>query len=70
MIIVRLIFITNSPQPEEPNKKNLPKNIDQPKLEASENIVKKKIDIDNDTKIFDSPDKNETVNTTAIHISS
>ena len=31
MIIVRLIFINNSPQPEELNKKNSLKKIDQPK---------------------------------------
>jgi len=43
MIIVRLIFITNSPQPEEPNKKNSSNKIDQPKLETSDNTVKKKL---------------------------
>ena len=35
MIIVRLIFITNSPPPEELNKKNSLNRIDQPKLELS-----------------------------------
>ena len=46
MIIVRLIFINNTPQPEEPNKKNSPKKTEQPKLETSEHIVKQKIDIE------------------------
>jgi len=69
MIIVRLIFITNSPQPEEPNKKNSSNKIDQPKLETSDNTVKKKIEIESNTNNIDSPVKNETVNTTAIQIS-
>ena len=68
MIIVRLIFINNSPNPE-PNKKNSPKKIDQPKLETSDNVVKKKIDIENSPNIIDSPIKKETENTTAIQIS-
>ena len=68
MIIVRLIFINNSPNPE-PNKKNSPKKIDQPKLETSDNVVKKKIDIENSPNIIDSPIKKETENTTAIKIS-
>ena len=69
MIIVRLIFITNSPQPEEPNKKNSSNKIDQPKLETSDNTVKKKIDIESNPNIIDSPIKKETENTTAIQIS-
>ena len=68
MIIVRLIFINNSPNPE-PNKKNSPKKIDQPKLETSDNVVKKKIDIENSPNIIDSPIKKETENTSAIQIS-
>ena len=68
MIIVRLIFINNSPNPE-PNKKNSPKKIDQPKLETSDNTVKKKIDIESNPNIIDSPIKKETENTTAIQIS-
>ena len=68
MIIVRLIFINNSPNPE-PNKKNSPKKIDQPKLETSDNAVKKKIDIESNPNIIDSPIKKETENTTAIQIS-
>ena len=68
MIIVRLIFINNSPNPE-PNKKNSPKKIDQPKLETSDNAVKKKIDIESSPNIIDSPIKKETENTTAIQIS-
>ena len=68
MIIVRLIFINNSPNPE-PNKKNSPKKIDQPKLETSDNVVKKKIDIESSPNIIDSPIKKETENTTAIQIS-
>ena len=68
MIIVRLIFINNSPNPE-PNKKNSPKKIDQPKLETSDNVVNKKIDIENSPNIIDSPIKKETENTTAIQIS-
>ena len=68
MIIVRLIFINNSPNPE-PNKKNSPKKIDQPKLETSDNVVKKKIDIESNPNIIDSPIKKETENTTAIQIS-
>ncbi|MDC1047434.1 DNA polymerase III subunit gamma/tau [Alphaproteobacteria bacterium] len=68
MIIVRLIFINNSPHPE-PNKKNFPKKIDQPKLETSDNAVKKKIDIESSPNIIDSPIKKETENTTAMHIS-
>ena len=70
MIIVRLIFINNSPQPEEPNKKNSPKNIDQPKLETSENVVKKKINIDSDTNNAVSSVKKETINSTTTQISS
>ena len=68
MIIVRLIFINNSPNPE-PNKKNSPKKIDQTKLETSDNTVKKKIDIESNPNIIDSPIKKETENTTAIQIS-
>ena len=68
MIIVRLIFINNSPNPE-PNKKNSPKKIDQPKLETSDNTVNKKIDIESNPNIIDSPIKKETENTTAIQIS-
>ena len=44
MIIVRLIFINNSPQPEESNKNNHQKKIDQHKLATLDNSVKKKID--------------------------
>ena len=69
MIIVRLIFITNSPQPEEPNKKNSSNKIDQPKLETSDNTVKKKIEIESNTNNIDSPVKSESVNTSAIQIS-
>ena len=68
MIIVRLIFINNSPNPE-PNNKNSPKKIDQSKLETSDNTVKKKIDIESNPNIIDSPIKKETENTTAIQIS-
>ena len=68
MIIVRLIFINNSPN-LEPNKKNSPKKIDQPKLETSDNALKKKIDIESSPNIIDSPIKKETENTTAIKIS-
>ena len=68
MIIVRLIFINNSPNPE-PNKKNSPKKIDQPKLETSDNTVNKKIDIESNPNNIDSPIKKETENTTAIQIS-
>ena len=69
MIIVRLIFITNSPQPEESNKKNSSNKIDQPKLETSDNTVKKKIEIESNTNNIDSPVKSESVNTSAIQIS-
>ena len=69
MIIVRLIFITNSPQPEEPNKKNSSNKIDQPKLETSDNTVKKKIEIESNTNNIDSPVKSESINTSAIQIS-
>ena len=69
MIIVRLIFITNSPQPEEPNKKNSSNKIDQPKLDTSDNKVKKKIEIESNTNNIDSPVKSESVNTSAIQIS-
>ena len=69
MIIVRLIFITNSSQPEEPNKKNSSNKIDQPKLETSDNTVKKKIEIESNTNNIDSPVKSESVNTSAIQIS-
>ncbi|MBL6675516.1 MAG: DNA polymerase III subunit gamma/tau, partial [Alphaproteobacteria bacterium] len=69
MIIVRLIFITNSPQPEEPNKKNSSNKIDQPKLETSDNTVKKKIEIESNTNNIDSLVKKEPVKTTAIQIS-
>ncbi|MDC0217207.1 DNA polymerase III subunit gamma/tau, partial [Pelagibacteraceae bacterium] len=68
MIIVRLIFINNSPNPEL-NKKNSPKKIDQTKLETSDNKVKKKIDIESNPNIIDLPIKKETENTTAIQIS-
>ncbi|MDB4860945.1 DNA polymerase III subunit gamma/tau [Alphaproteobacteria bacterium] len=69
MIIVRLIFITNSPQPEEPNKKNSSNKIDQAKLETLDNTVKKKIEIESNTNNIDSPVKSESVNTSAIQIS-
>ena len=69
MIIVRLIFITNSPKPEEPNKKNSLNRIDQPKLETSDNTVKKKIDVESNSNNIDSTVKNEITNTTAIQIS-
>jgi DNA polymerase-3 subunit gamma/tau len=69
MIIVRLIFINNSPQPEELNKKNSPKKKDQPKLETSDHVVKKKIDIENNINNIDTPAIEETLNTSAIHIS-
>ncbi|MDB2349152.1 DNA polymerase III subunit gamma/tau [Alphaproteobacteria bacterium] len=69
MIIVRLIFINNSPQPEEPNKKNFQKKIDQPKLEISENLVKKKIDLEGTTSNIESTVKKEPLKTTAIQIS-
>ena len=69
MIIVRLIFITNSPQPEEPNKKNSSNKIDQPKLDTSDNKVKKKIEIESNTNNIDSPVKSESENTSAIQIS-
>ncbi|MDC0498412.1 DNA polymerase III subunit gamma/tau [Alphaproteobacteria bacterium] len=68
MIIVRLIFINNSPNPE-PIKKNSPKKMDQPKLETSDNVVKKKTDIESSPNIIDSPIKKESENTTAIQIS-
>jgi len=69
MIIVRLIFINKSPQPEDPNKKITAKNIEQTKLETSDNIEKKKIDIDSDANNVDLPVKKETINSSAIQIS-
>ena len=69
MIIVRLIYINNSPQPEESNKQNSSKKVDQPKLDTSENIEKKKIDIENNTNNIDSTVINKTINTSAIQIS-
>ena len=69
MIIVRLIFINNTPQPEEPNKKNSPKKTDQLKLETSEHVIKKKIDIENNLNNIDTPAIKENLNTSAIQIS-
>jgi len=69
MIIVRLIFINKSPQPEDPNKKITPRKIEQTKLETSDNIEKKKIDIDSDANNVDLPVKKETINSSAIQIS-
>ena len=69
MIIVRLIFINKSPQPEEPNKKITAKNIEQTKLETSDNIEKKKIDIDSDANNVDLPVKKENINSSAIQVS-
>ena len=69
MIIVRLIFINKSPQPEDPNKKITPRKIEQTKLETSDNIEKKKIDIDSDANNVDLPVKKKTINSSAIQIS-
>ena len=69
MIIVRLIYINNSPQPEESNKQISSKKVDQPKLDTSENIEKKKIDVENNKNNIDSTVINETVNTSVIQIS-
>ncbi len=69
MIILRLIFINNSPQPEDPNKKVSAKKIEQTKLEVSDNIEKKKIDINSDTNNVESHVKKETINISAIQVS-
>ncbi len=37
------------------NKKNSPKKTDQPKLETSEHVIKKKIDIENNLSNVDTP---------------
>ena len=69
MIIIRLIFINNNPQPEEPNKKNSLKKFDQHKIETSDNIEKKNIDIGSDTNNINSPVEKEIINANAIQIS-
>ena len=69
MIIVRLIFINKSPQPEDPNNIITPRKTEQTKLETSDNIEKKKIDIDSDANNVDLPVKKETINSSAIQIS-
>ena len=48
MIIVRLIFINNSPQPEQPSKKKPFDQINENQSQNSENIVKKKINLKKD----------------------
>jgi len=67
MIIVRLIYINNSPQPEEPIRKNIPKEINEFQPKTTDEIVKKKNNIKSDRN--NSKFTNENLNTSLVHIS-
>ncbi len=69
MIIIRLIYISNNPHPEEPNKKNPTREINQAKSETKDIIVKKKNSIKSNTNNFDSSNLNEMSNNLLVHIS-
>ena len=69
MIIIRLIYISNNPHPEEPNKKNPTREINQAKSETKDIIVKKKNSIKSNTNKFDSSNLNEMSNNLLVHIS-
>ena len=69
MIIIRLIYISNNPHPEEPNKKNPTREINQAKSETKDIIVKKKNSIESNTNKFDSSNLNEMSNNLLVHIS-
>ncbi len=69
MIIIRLIYLSNNPQPEEPSKKNSSKENNQIKSANSDNIVKKKININNNTNNINSSNLNKKINTSFVNIS-
>ncbi len=66
MIIIRLIFISNSPQPEDFTKKSLPKQINEVQSERKEEIVKKKNNVKN--HIDNTNLTNENSNSSLVHI--
>ncbi len=69
MIIIRLIFISNSSYPEEPNNKNSLREMNQTKSKNLDDIVKKKNNVDRETNKIDSTNINESLKTSSIQIS-
>ena len=69
MIIVRLIYISNNPNPEDSIKKILPKESSETQLESEDKVVKKNNNIISDMNNVVASDLNETTNTALINIS-
>jgi DNA polymerase-3 subunit gamma/tau len=69
MIIVRLIYISNNPNPEDSIKKILPKESSETQLESKDKVVKNNNNVNSDMNNVVASDLNETTNTVLSHIS-
>ena len=69
MIIVRLIYISNNPNPEDSIKKILPKESSETQLESKDKVVKNNNNVNSDMNNVVASDLNETTNTALSHIS-
>ena len=69
MIIVRLIYISNNPNPEDSIKKILPKESSETQLESKDKVVKNNNNVNSDMNNVVASDLNETTNTVLLHIS-
>jgi len=69
MIIVRLIYISNNPNPEDSIKKILPKESSETQLESEDKVVKKNNNVNSDMNNVVASDLNEITNNVLLHIS-
>ena len=69
MIILRLIFISISPNPEDSIKMSSPKESSKTQLGSKDAVIKKKNNLNNDSNNVVTSNLNETTNTALIHIS-